>query len=301
MHHRHLMHNPCEYGSDTQLIAEQMAIEANHRCIYVGDLNDASNVSFLRKHNISAMLSAVQGAIGDYGDVVKAVNKVGIAHQHVDVGDAPQWSLVPHFETIRTFLDSHQRVLVHCVSGVSRSASCVLAYMVMTASRLDEAYEKLLAVYAKASPAPWFMAELRALDVAHGVFPRHDALDAPLFLRAAAVGIPLKPYSNCNCPPIRCRKCRNSVMGSCLPFGSIDRASLLLAHTVGLHIGGDSIICQKCGSKIGALNPATWIDGVNAGIGSVSVYRVEASRVDFPLGMPWPSLHVGVKLGQSWH
>lgn len=274
-----------------------MFVEVKHDLhVHVGDLNNASDVTFLRKNRIKAMLSVVHGGMNEYSDVVNAVNSVGIAHQHIDLGDAPEWSLIPHFDTIRTFIDSYQCVLVHCVSGISRSTSCVLVHMIMNGSRLDDAYLKILAVYPKASPAPWFFAELRALDSAHGVFPRHDSLDAPLFLRAAAVGVPQLSYSNCSCPPIRCRKCRSSIIRACLPFGSVNRTSLLLAQTADYNADDESLKCKKCESKIGTLNLATWIDGVNAGIGTVYVYQIHASKVDFPLGVVWPKPHPAVKL-----
>lgn len=272
-----------------------MCVKVNDRQVYVGDLRDASDLSFLRKNNITAMLSVVHGAMSEYEDVVKVVNTMKISHQHIDVADSPQWSLIPYFSTISTFINSNESTLVHCVSGVSRSSTCVLIYMIQNGYQLDVAYRKLCQVYPNASPAPWFMAELRAFNNSNGKFPRHDYLDAPLFLRAAAVGVPLKPYSNCDCPPIRCRKCRSSLFRACAPFGGVSRTSLLLAQTIDLISFGESMKCKKCGSKIGTLTTAIWLDGVDAGIETVPVYQVHASRVDFPLGVQWPSSHPNVR------
>lgn len=49
----------------------------------------------------------------------------------MEAHDRDFYDITEHFETAINFIDKHRAytsVLVHCYAGVSRSASCVIAY-----------------------------------------------------------------------------------------------------------------------------------------------------------------------------
>lgn len=66
-------------------------------------------------------------------------------------------------------LARHERVLVHCAAGVSRSAAVVIAYM-MRRDRCsyERALATLRAIRPKVNPNPAFVAQLKALSSAGG-------------------------------------------------------------------------------------------------------------------------------------
>ncbi|XP_013869131.1 dual specificity protein phosphatase 13 isoform A [Austrofundulus limnaeus] len=102
--------------------------------LYLGNVAVAQNRKTLHKLGITHVLNAAhskQGSIGDqsfYGDTCVYF---GIAAE-----DSDHFDLSQHFKSaadfIQTALKSQDgKVLVHCIMGVSRSATLVLAYLMM--------------------------------------------------------------------------------------------------------------------------------------------------------------------------
>ena len=58
----------------------------------------------------------------------------GIKQMKIDIMDTPNDHILPHLDSAVDFiaqaLQSGGRILVHCFAGVSRSSSCVIAYLI---------------------------------------------------------------------------------------------------------------------------------------------------------------------------
>ena len=58
----------------------------------------------------------------------------GIKYCHLKLNDTPYFKIIPHLEKATSFINQAQLndgiILVHCQLGISRSTSCVIAYMI---------------------------------------------------------------------------------------------------------------------------------------------------------------------------
>ena len=94
--------------------------------IYIGNHLDARNSEFLSKNNFTHILSAAKELEPDYSESRSCL--------HLKLRDKSSFDLTEHLDDavsfIRQAIDDRGKVLVYCHRGVSRSASCVIAYMV---------------------------------------------------------------------------------------------------------------------------------------------------------------------------
>lgn len=94
----------------------------------------------------------------------------GVHHQVIPLLDIPEESVLPHLasaaETIAGHVEGGRgRVLVHCMQGVSRSASLVVAY-VMTSKGLSlaDALATVQAARPVVLPNPGFLRQLEQFE-----------------------------------------------------------------------------------------------------------------------------------------
>jgi len=93
--------------------------------VYIGNVVDAHNVDELKKRGITHVVDAVLGVAPPFPEDFK--------YLHVPLIDCPSESILPHFNQTCAFIEeaiaSGGKVLVHCMRGVSRSATLVAAYL----------------------------------------------------------------------------------------------------------------------------------------------------------------------------
>ena len=84
----------------------------------------ATDAELLKKNNVTHVLS-----LGVFPDRLHP----GVKHMCVDIVDIPSAKIGPHLdpavEFIKEALAGRGAILVHCYAGVSRSSSCVIAYL----------------------------------------------------------------------------------------------------------------------------------------------------------------------------
>ena len=91
--------------------------------IYLGDVLAAENETYLKSFNISVVINCAYEHISEYEDL-KAYELKLTDHY-------PQ-QLFPIFETAYEIIKHHNKnskIYIHCMSGVSRSASLVIFYI----------------------------------------------------------------------------------------------------------------------------------------------------------------------------
>jgi protein-tyrosine phosphatase len=97
--------------------------------LFIGDLHVAESAPLLASLGITHVLSAMRG-------FVDVPSELPIRRAQIPLDDMPFSELAAFLPTSTSFLndafrDPNARVLVHCVQGVSRSASVVAAYLMV--------------------------------------------------------------------------------------------------------------------------------------------------------------------------
>ncbi|KAJ3560233.1 hypothetical protein NP233_g10974 [Leucocoprinus birnbaumii] len=99
--------------------------------LYLGNWVAAGDAKMLTKLGITHVVSMLEIEPG-IPDVIKETNKL-----HVRVNDSADTNILRHLEETTNFIkaalaNENNRVLVHCLMGISRSATAVCAYMIAT-------------------------------------------------------------------------------------------------------------------------------------------------------------------------
>lgn len=92
--------------------------------LYLGNLKAASDYAALKQHGITHILQVASG--------IKPFFPKDFTYKVINITDTSQSSLIRHFPAAIAFIKegmSRGAVLVHCHAGVSRSASCVIAFL----------------------------------------------------------------------------------------------------------------------------------------------------------------------------
>jgi len=94
--------------------------------VFVGDVFAAHNADELKKRNITHVLNAVLGVTPPYPEQFK--------YMHIKLLDYPGENIMPHLQEATKFIEEALagggKILIHCLKGVSRSASIAAAFAI---------------------------------------------------------------------------------------------------------------------------------------------------------------------------
>lgn len=128
--------------------------------IYLGSEKSAIRLDYLKENNIDRVLVAAKLCKAHFPDDIKYLILD-------DLDDDPNSDISKHFEESIRFISANKQtnVLVHCVSGISRSASIVLAYMIKHKSLpYSKAYRLVQNKRKQIYPNSGFKKQLKAFD-----------------------------------------------------------------------------------------------------------------------------------------
>jgi protein-tyrosine phosphatase len=95
--------------------------------VYLGNLQAAQDIRVLKEAGITHILQVASG--------LKPAFSKDFTYKVINVNDTSSSSLIRHFPAAIAFMKegvAKGGVLVHCYAGVSRSATCVIAYLMQT-------------------------------------------------------------------------------------------------------------------------------------------------------------------------
>lgn len=129
--------------------------------LYLGDRHTSKNGSFIKKSKITHILIA--------GNRLRRHFTKKCAYMQLDIFDHPSAKIINHFiesiQYIEEALAGGNNILIHCWGGVSRSATIVIAYiMVKEKKSLDEALQFVRQKRSMIRPNPGFMAQLELFE-----------------------------------------------------------------------------------------------------------------------------------------
>tara|TARA_B110000114_G_C14876803_1_gene311065 strand:+ start:150 stop:647 length:498 start_codon:yes stop_codon:yes gene_type:complete len=103
--------------------------------IYIGNVYDAHNVDKLNQYNIKNVISAVTGFDNMYDN--------SFNHMSLNLIDNENQNIIHYFEITNHYIDNiisknisssseynKNKILIHCICGVSRSVTILLAYII---------------------------------------------------------------------------------------------------------------------------------------------------------------------------
>lgn len=137
--------------------------------IYLGDKYAAKDKKFLLANGITHVLNCAEG----YDEYQVNTNQeyyrdVGIKYMGIPGHDRPSWNISVYFNVAAQFIASAIKqggsVFIHCVVGISRSATLLIAYLMI--ERGMNAAEALQFVFRRRRvfPNPGFLHHLAQLD-----------------------------------------------------------------------------------------------------------------------------------------
>ncbi|RZF44868.1 hypothetical protein LSTR_LSTR004493 [Laodelphax striatellus] len=138
--------------------------------IYVGDWSCAKNKPYLKRIGITHVLNTAEGKLP--GQVDTDADYYKYSHIHylgLPLSDLPVTNISKYFNVaadfIRDAIASGGKVLVHCMMGLSRSSTCVIAYlMIKEGMSASKALQKVR-TSREVRPNNGFLQQLAELDV----------------------------------------------------------------------------------------------------------------------------------------
>lgn len=123
--------------------------------IYLGNLEAASNLEYLKRHNIGAVLTVAGGTGLRYNVYDMPM------HEIINADDALYQDLSQYFNRMINFIENARKktnILIHCYAGISRSVTSLVAYIM---NKYGWTYERTLSYVRSqrsiANPNPSFV------------------------------------------------------------------------------------------------------------------------------------------------
>ena len=91
--------------------------------VWLGNIDGAINIDNLKCEGITKILSVTDVGAPQYKKEDNFIHKI------IKVIDVPNQNIIKFFGEGISFIIGNEKVLVHCMSGASRSASIVIAYL----------------------------------------------------------------------------------------------------------------------------------------------------------------------------
>ncbi|CRK87186.1 CLUMA_CG000992, isoform B [Clunio marinus] len=164
----------CIRRNDTSAIYDVDCDEVYPR-IYIGDAASAKNKQYLRLMGITHVLNTAEGSRfgqvdtghGYYRDMPSLSNKV-FRYMGFPLIDQPSTDISRYFYIASKFIEnginSGGKVLVHCMVGMSRSATCVLAYLMIVRKMSATEAIRTVRMHRDIHPNEGFIQQLADLD-----------------------------------------------------------------------------------------------------------------------------------------
>ncbi|KAI0079219.1 phosphatases II [Panus rudis PR-1116 ss-1] len=153
--------------------------------LWLGDIRSVENVDQLREKNIRCVVTAMRGKL--------AIEETFYQHR-IEIDDAEDEDMLPHLVPAITFiqkqLDNGYGVLVHCLAGISRSATIVAAYLMYSRGiDADDALALIRQARSQVEPNKSFMSQLNVFYKASCRVSNHDKTIRMYYLERAVKNI----------------------------------------------------------------------------------------------------------------
>ena len=122
--------------------------------IFLGGVEGVSEYEYLDIENIKNILSVMN-------DPPKIPKEKNIRHKIINIDDLFSENIIKHFKECIEFIESSDKIYIHCTCGVSRSSTIVLAYLMWkTHSNFNEVYSFVKKIRPEIDPNNGFRKQL---------------------------------------------------------------------------------------------------------------------------------------------
>jgi len=143
-----------------------MIIEAsgNIGSLHLGDVTATQDCDYFKKHKVSCVLTVANC------DPFTCPKEYIKYHKVVKAADVPEFKLNEFFKDCFKFIHEHRvkghSVLVHCMAGISRSATIVIGYLmtVYPTINFETAFARVRKIRKIVRPNDGFLEQLRQYD-----------------------------------------------------------------------------------------------------------------------------------------
>ncbi|XP_036143734.1 dual specificity protein phosphatase 3 isoform X2 [Monomorium pharaonis] len=156
--------NPHYYRAQQEIDCDEV-----YAGIYIGDGVTAKNKRYLETLGITHLLNAAEGKrFGFVNTTNSYYADTAIKYFGLPIQDLPIEDISKHFYTAANFIDeavsTKGKIFVHCMQGVSRSATCVLAYLMIKKNMSAVDAIHLIRTNRDVHPNRGFLCQLAQLD-----------------------------------------------------------------------------------------------------------------------------------------
>lgn len=89
--------------------------------IYLGCINGTYEIEYLKSQNVTSILSMIGNDSPDLSS--------DFDQKIVDVDDFPSNNIIKYFKECIEFIQNSSKTYVHCMCGISRSSTIIIAYL----------------------------------------------------------------------------------------------------------------------------------------------------------------------------
>lgn len=138
--------------------------------LYIGDVESARNKQYLRLIGITHVLNTAEGTRFGQVDTGHSYYRdmSGVRYMGFPLVDQPSTDISRYFYIASKFIEnginSGGKVLVHCMMGMSRSATCVLAYLMIARKMSAAEAIRTVRMHRDIRPNEGFLQQLADLD-----------------------------------------------------------------------------------------------------------------------------------------
>ena len=126
--------------------------------IYLGDIEGATDFNYFKREQIHNVISIVNEP-PEYPEEMK------INQKSFKIEDRFNYNIIQYFKECIDFIENSDKIYIHCLFGISRSATIVIAYLMWkTHSNFEDTYNYIKKRRPKVEPNNGFISQLKQFE-----------------------------------------------------------------------------------------------------------------------------------------
>jgi len=129
--------------------------------IYLGNIEGARNIEYFKKEKINYIISLA----GNMFTPSYNNNNIITFQKIIDIEDDPRENIIKYFKECIDIIDKANKIFIHCMAGVSRSATIVICYLMWKEKKgVNEILKKVREKRSSVGPNFGFMKQLEIFE-----------------------------------------------------------------------------------------------------------------------------------------